>query len=154
MNKFKVGQRVKIIRTGKIGEIAELDNEDFDTEGRSNNCYRVRYKGWRYSYWFTVHDLEEVKDILTVKEKEYLSNIIKPFRDKVENIKKYDSLLDDEFGDKASDLRGKIVELEELIEKRENPSKVKILLAELKNLAIGVSGSLIASGIAAQIPLF
>lgn len=74
--------------------------------------------------------------------------------DILENIKKYDSLLDDEFGDKASDLRGKIVELEELIEKRENPSKVKILLAELKNLAIGVSGSLIASGIAAQIPLF
>lgn len=74
--------------------------------------------------------------------------------DILENIKKYDSLLDDEFGDKASDLREKIVELEELIEKRENPSKVKILLAELKNLAIGVSGSLIASGIAAQIPLF
>ena len=90
MNKFKVGQRVKIIRTGKIGKIAELDNEDFDKEGRSNNCYGVRYKGWRYSYWFTVHDLEEVKDILTAKEKEYLSNIIKPFRDKVENIKKYD----------------------------------------------------------------
>ena len=77
-----------------------------------------------------------------------------PTKKHLENIKKYDSLLDDEFGDKASDLRGKIVELEELIEKRENPSKVKILLAELKNLAIGVSGSLIASGIAAQIPLF
>lgn len=68
MNKFKVGQRVKIIRTGKIGKIAELDNEDFDTEGRSNCCYGVKYKGWRYSYWFTVHDLEEVKDILTAKE--------------------------------------------------------------------------------------
>ena len=90
MNKFKVGQKVKIIRTGKIGKIAEVDNEDFDEEGRSNNCYGVRYKGWRYSYWFTVHDLEEVKDILTAKEKEYLSNIIKPFRNKVENIKKYE----------------------------------------------------------------
>jgi hypothetical protein len=90
MNKFKVGQRVKIIRTGKIGKIAEVDNEDFDKEGRSNNCYGVRYKGWRYSYWFTVHDLEEVKDILTAKEKEYLSNIIKPFRNKVENIEKFD----------------------------------------------------------------
>lgn len=91
MNKFKLGQRVKIIRTGKIGKIAELDNEDFDKEGRSNNCYRVRYKGWRYSYWFTVHDLEEVKDILTAKEKEYLSNIIKPFRGRVTNIEKCDS---------------------------------------------------------------
>lgn len=94
MNKFKVGQRVKIIGTGKIGEIAELDNEDFDTEGRSNYCYRVRYKGWRYSYWFTVHDLEEVKDILTAKEKEYLSNIIKPFRGRVTNIKKFENYRD------------------------------------------------------------
>lgn len=94
MNKFKLGQRVKIIRTGKIGKIAELDNEDFDKEGRSNNCYRVRYKGWRYSYWFTVHDLEEVKDILTAEEKEYLSNIIKPFRGRVTNIKKFENYRD------------------------------------------------------------
>lgn len=97
MNKFKVGQRVKIIRTGKIGEIAELDNEDFDKEGRSNNCYGVKYKGWRYSYWFTVHDLEEVKDILTAKEKEYLSNIIKPFRDRVNLIRKSNSKLTDDY---------------------------------------------------------
>ena len=91
MNKFKLGQKVKIIRTGKIGKIVELDNEDFDTEGRSNSCYGVRCKGWRYSYWFTVHDLEEEeKDILDEKEKEYLSNIIKPFRYRVENIEKFD----------------------------------------------------------------
>lgn len=59
-----------------------------------------------------------------------------------------------EFGDKASNLREMIAGLEELIEKRENPSKIKMLLTELKNLAIGVTGSLIASGIAAQIPMF
>lgn len=94
MNKFKLGQKVKIIRTGKIGKIAELDNEDFDTEGRSNNCYGVRYKGWRYSYWFTVHDLEEVKDILDSKEREYLSNVIKPFRDRAINIKKFKNYRD------------------------------------------------------------
>lgn len=88
MNKFKLGQKVKIIRTGKIGKIVELDNEDFDTEGRSNNCYGVRYKGWRYSYWFTVHDIEEVKDILDSGEKEYLSNVIKPFKHKVKGIRK------------------------------------------------------------------
>lgn len=57
-------------------------------------------------------------------------------------------------GSKASELRGKIAGLEVLIEKRENPSKIKILLTELRNLAIGVTGSLIASGIAAQIPIF
>lgn len=94
MNKFKLGQKVKVIRTGKIGKIAELDNEDFDTEGRSNSCYGVRYKGWRYSYWFTVHDLEEVKDILNSREKEYLSNVIKPFRDSAINIKKFENYRD------------------------------------------------------------
>lgn len=97
MNKFKLGQRVKIIRTGKIGKIAELDNEDFDKEGRSNICYRVRYKGWRYSYWFTVHDLEEVKDILDSKEREYLSNVIKPFRDRAINIKKFENYREKEY---------------------------------------------------------
>lgn len=63
-------------------------------------------------------------------------------------------MFDAEFGDKASELREKIAGLEELIEKRENPSKIKMLLTELKNLAIGVTGSLIASGIVAQIPIF
>ena len=74
--------------------------------------------------------------------------------DIIEKIKKYDGLLDSEFGDKAEDLRDKIRALEELVKKKENPSKIKLLLTELKNLAIGVSGSLIASGIAAQIPMF
>lgn len=74
--------------------------------------------------------------------------------DIIENIKKYDGMFDAEFGDKASELREKIAGLEELIEKRENPSKIKMLLTELKNLAIGVTESLIASGIVAQIPIF
>lgn len=104
MNKFKIGQKVKIIRTGKIGKIVELDNEDFDTEGRSNSCYGVRYKGWRYSYWFTVHDLEEVKEILDAEEKEYLSNVIKPFRDRVNLIRKSHSKL-------ADDIYYKVIEI-------------------------------------------
>lgn len=104
MNKFKIGQKVKIIRTGKIGKIVELDNEDFDTEGRSNSCYGVRYKGWRYSYWFTVHDLEEVKEILDAEEKEYLSNVIKPFRDRVNLIRKSNSKL-------ADDIYYKVIEI-------------------------------------------
>lgn len=104
MNKFKLGQRVKIIRTGKIGKIAELDNEDFDTEGRSNSCYGVRHKGWRYSYWFTVHDLEEVKEILDAEEKKYLSNVIKPFRDRVNLIRKSSSKL-------ADDIHYKVIEI-------------------------------------------
>lgn len=71
-----------------------------------------------------------------------------------EVIDGYEAMFDAEFGDKASELRGKIAGLEALIEKRENPSKIKMLLTELRNLAIGVTGSLIASGIAAQIPIF
>lgn len=72
----------------------------------------------------------------------------------IERIKKYEGLFDSEFGDKADELRNTITGLEELVEKRENPSKIKRLLSELKNLVVGVTGSLIASGIAAQIPLF
>ena len=63
-------------------------------------------------------------------------------------------MFDAEFGDKASELRRKRAGLEALIEKRENPSKIKMLLTDLRNLATGVTGSLIASGIAAQIPIF
>lgn len=72
--------------------------------------------------------------------------------DIIKNIKKYDEMFDAEFGDKALELRERIARIEELIEKRENPSKIKMLLGELKNIAVGVAGSLIASGIAAQIP--
>lgn len=65
----------------------------------------------------------------------------------VTKIKKYDSLLEDEFGDKAKEVRQKITEIDTLVQKKENPSKVKILLMELKNLSIGVAGSLIATRI-------
>lgn len=93
MNKFKVGQRVKIKATGKQGKILDVDqDDDINCYGSTNLNYYVSFKNndSLYYYFFTVHDLEEVKDILDKEEKEYLSNIIKPFRNKVENIKKYD----------------------------------------------------------------
>lgn len=34
-----------------------------------------------------------------------------------------------------------------LLQKRGNPSRIKILLAYIKNLSVGIVGSLIASGI-------
>lgn len=40
---------------------------------------------------------------------------------------------------------------EVLLQKRENPSKIKMVLTEIKNLSIGIAGSLIASGILATI---
>lgn len=87
MNKFKFGQRVKIIRTGKIGEIILVDDVDFNKNGWTNCCYQVALEGGDV-YWFTVHDLELVKKILNEKEKEYLNNVIKPFRNRVTYIKK------------------------------------------------------------------
>lgn len=90
MNKFKLGQKVKVIRTGKIGRINNITSEDFGTSGVSNTCYRVEYIKENDWNWFTVHDLEEEKEILDAEEKEYLSNIIKPFRDRVTKIEKFE----------------------------------------------------------------
>lgn len=72
----------------------------------------------------------------------------------IKNIKKYDAMFDSEFGDKATEVRNKLDSIEELLKNKDNPSKIKTLLIELKNLAVGITGSLIASGIAAQIPIF
>lgn len=66
-------------------------------------------------------------------------------------IKKYDSMFDEEYGENAPELRSKIEEIEVLLQKRENPNKIKVLLTEIKNLSVGVIGSLIASGIVAAI---
>lgn len=65
----------------------------------------------------------------------------------IEKIKKYDSFLDDEYGENALEIRNKIDEIEDLVQKKENPSRIKTLLGDIKNLSIGVTGSLIASGI-------
>lgn len=94
MNKFKLGQKVKIIRTGKIGRINNITSEDFGTSGVSNACYRIEYIKENDWNWFTVHDLEEAKEILDAEEKEYLSNIIKPFRDRVTKIEKFENSRD------------------------------------------------------------
>lgn len=91
MNKFEVGQRVKEISTGKIGQIIDIDNEDFNRFGGSNLCYRVQIDGGKY--WFTINNLEEVKGILDAEEREYLSNVIKPFRNRVTGIRKIFSLI-------------------------------------------------------------
>lgn len=94
MNKFKLGQKVKVIRTGKIGRINNITSEDFGTSGVSNACYRTEYIKENDWNWFTVHDLEEAKEILDAEEKEYLSNIIKPFRDRVTKIEKFEDSRD------------------------------------------------------------
>lgn len=91
MNKFKVGQRVKIKATGKQGKILDVDqDDDINCYGSTNLNYYVSFKNndSLYHCFFTVHDLEEVKDILNKKEKRYLSNVIKPFKSSVTSIAK------------------------------------------------------------------
>lgn len=91
MNKFKVGQNVRIKATGKQGKILDIDtDDDINCYGSTNSNYYVSFKNndSLYYYFFTVHDLEEVKDILDSGEKEYLSNVIKPFKHKVKGIRK------------------------------------------------------------------
>lgn len=92
MNKFRVGQRVKIKATGNVGEILKVHSPDISSIGYSNHCYVIEVGCCCYD--FTVHDLEEVKDILNSREKEYLSNVIKPFRDSAINIKKFENYRD------------------------------------------------------------
>lgn len=65
----------------------------------------------------------------------------------IEQIRKYDGLLDSEFGESANELREKMEEISSLVQRQENPNKIQILLEDIKNLTIGVGGSLIASGI-------
>lgn len=69
----------------------------------------------------------------------------------VGQIKRYDSMFDEEYGENASELRNKIEEIEKLLQKRENPSKIKVLLTEIKNISLGVARSIIASGIVTAI---
>lgn len=66
-------------------------------------------------------------------------------------IKKYDELLDSEFGIQATEFRRRLGELEKLVYEKENPDRIKNILADIKNLAIGTGGSLIASGIVGMI---
>lgn len=81
-----------------------------------------------------------------------MRHIISINRDKgevVEKIKKYDAMFDEEYGESASEIRNKIIEIEELLRKKENPGKIKALLTDIKNLSLNVGSSVIASGIIA-----
>ena len=62
----------------------------------------------------------------------------------------------EDFGDKAETVKTIVTEALEAVNKQEKAAKIEGLLNDLKNLAIGVTGSLIASGICgllSQLPL-
>lgn len=65
----------------------------------------------------------------------------------VDQLKKYDPMYDEEFGEEAGVLRNKIEELDNLVMEKKDSNKTKVVLEDIKNLAIGVSGSLLANGI-------
>ena len=65
----------------------------------------------------------------------------------VEQIKKYDNVLDDTYNDDADKVREIVSEVTALTERKEEPKKIKNALLALKDLSIGVSGNIIASGI-------
>lgn len=65
----------------------------------------------------------------------------------LEKIKKYDPLLEEEYGGHSAEVREKLDEISLLVQKKENPSRIESLLIDLKNLSIGIKGSLIATGI-------
>ena len=62
-------------------------------------------------------------------------------------------MFDEEYGQLASEMRDKLSEIERLLKEKENPSKIKVLLGDIKNLSLGVAGSVIASGIASLLPM-
>lgn len=66
MNKFKEGQKIKIKATQNIGEILEIHDDDINNDGASCWSYYVEFvdNDSTKRRFFTVHDLEEVKDIL------------------------------------------------------------------------------------------
>lgn len=68
MNKFKVGQKVKIIRTGKIGRINVIDDKDFNTLSKKqkyevillpafHRCNRGMYKNMELGKEYTLEEL-------------------------------------------------------------------------------------------------
>lgn len=61
-------------------------------------------------------------------------------------------MLSDELGENAAEFSQLIKEAKVAVRHKEAPSKIKTILMAMKDLMVGVTGSLIASGIGAQIP--
>lgn len=98
--KFKVGDKVRNIITGNVGTVKSIEKkclkdkfvEEVDKRlGRFNKIYYVAYpKG--FACWQNIVEIEKVEEILDEKEKEYLSNVIKPFKNQVIDITKIQCL--------------------------------------------------------------
>lgn len=96
--KFKVGDKVKNIITGNVGVVRAIeksytiDGFKFEEEVNKNTGIfnRIYYVGYPegFACWHNIVEIEKVEEILDEKEKEYLSNVIKPFKKRIEDIYK------------------------------------------------------------------
>ncbi len=102
--KFKVGDKVRNIITGNVGKVKCIEKtylkdkfvEEVDKKlGIFNRIYFVSYPEG-FSRWQSIVEIEKVPEILDEKEKEYLSIIIKPFKERVNYIEKM-SIFNNEF---------------------------------------------------------
>lgn len=90
MNKFKVGDKVKIIKTNTLGKITEINNSDYDKyDGYSNRCYLVSFNN--DIEWYTVHDLELVEDnkieeLPSLDDVKIYAPVIKENRNKINEL--------------------------------------------------------------------
>lgn len=75
----------------------------------------------------------------------------KAISDFLNQLSKY-PMLTDELGENAVKFEQLVTEAEAAVKNKEAPSKIKTILTNMKDLMVGVTGSLIASGIATQIP--
>lgn len=69
-------------------------------------------------------------------------------------IRQYDNILDKEYKENAKIVRDKLSEIEELATQKRDSGKIKTLLSDLKKLSMGISESVIASGIVSLISTF
>lgn len=65
----------------------------------------------------------------------------------IEEIKKYENQFEDAYKDNTDRVREIVTEITELVEHKKEPQKIKQALLLLKELSIGATGSLVASGI-------
>lgn len=79
MNKFKKGDKVRIIQTGRKGKIVDImRNDDYSSFGASIMNYEVHLDGFLLPYRYTLNDIEKIGDVLDEVEKRYLKRVIKP----------------------------------------------------------------------------
>ena len=80
--KFKKGDRVKNIingRTGIVFKVLEQDCETDLTNGVFKRVYLIEYTDEPFYVWHSIVEIDRILEILDEKEKEYLTNLVKPY---------------------------------------------------------------------------